>query len=653
MGTTTGVFTGNSNFSQDFSNVISRATAIASLPIKQLTADKAGLTAQATALTSLDGKFSALQTSLQGIANALSGSSFQADISDPSKAQVTFGAGAMEGNYTVDVVDAGTYATSMTSSNWVAGTGPTRSYQLSLGGVNYSVSPADNGAASVASAINFQYGDKVQATVVNVGSGTQADYRISLRSAQLGDLKPGLLVGALVPASLQAQQTSGSNTLASSQTALTWDANPALTYQLSLNGVTHSLTVADNSAQSIAAAITSQYGDQVTAAAVNLGTTELPDFRISLTAVKPGNVLPDLMVSDGIATPASVQTQQAAGSDTLATSRTALTWVAASGPTLSYQLSIGGVKYSVLPADNSAAGLVSAINTQQGGKVTAALVNLGTILAPDYRISLTAVQPGDLQPDILAGSTNVQQQQATGAAAHYIVNNSGLDVTSTTRSVTIANGVTVNLLAKDLGAPVNITVTRSTSALSDALTAFTSAYNAAVDEVDKQHGTTGGELAGQSVVSALSKTLSGIATYSAASGQIGGLQSLGIELDKTGHLTFSSFSLLAADITNSTGVTAFLGSATSDGFIKSAIASLNSVENTASGLLKTIGAAVANQITDIDSRITEQQTRVDLLTLNLQNKMAAADALISSMEQQYNFLTGMFQAMQTAANQYK
>ena len=239
MATTTAVFTGNSHFSQDFSNVISRATAIASLPISQLNADKTILTAQAAALTGLDGKFSALQTSLQGVANALSGSSFQADISDASKVKVTLGDGAMEGNYTIDVVDAGTYATSMTSSGWVPGTGATRTYQLSLGGVNYGLSPADNGAASVAAAINSQYGDKVQATVVNVGSGTQADYRISLKSAQLGDLKPGLLVGALMPASLQGQQNSGSNTLATSQTAQTWDANPALTYQLSLNGVNH------------------------------------------------------------------------------------------------------------------------------------------------------------------------------------------------------------------------------------------------------------------------------------------------------------------------------------------------------------------------------------------------------------------------------
>jgi hypothetical protein len=37
----------------------------------------------------------------------------------------------------------------------------------------------------------------------------------------------------------------------------------------------------------------------------------------------------------------------------------------------------------------------------------------------------------------------------------------------------------------------------------------------------------------------------------------------------------------------------------------------------------------------------------------MQTQMAAADALISSMEQQYNYIAGMFQAMDTASNQYK
>jgi hypothetical protein len=44
---------------------------------------------------------------------------------------------------------------------------------------------------------------------------------------------------------------------------------------------------------------------------------------------------------------------------------------------------------------------------------------------------------------------------------------------------------------------------------------------------------------------------------------------------------------------------------------------------------------------------------VDQTKLNLQQQMATADALIATMEQQYNYLTGMFQSMQVADSQYK
>ena len=38
------------------------------------------------------------------------------------------------------------------------------------------------------------------------------------------------------------------------------------------------------------------------------------------------------------------------------------------------------------------------------------------------------------------------------------------------------------------------------------------------------------------------------------------MSDLGLDLDKTGHLTFNQFTLIGSDLTNSAGVTAFLGS---------------------------------------------------------------------------------------------
>jgi flagellar capping protein FliD len=55
-----------------------------------------------------------------------------------------------------------------------------------VGGQSYAISSSDTSASGIASAINSQYGNMVQATVLNVGSGSSADTRISLQAVSLG-----------------------------------------------------------------------------------------------------------------------------------------------------------------------------------------------------------------------------------------------------------------------------------------------------------------------------------------------------------------------------------------------------------------------------------------------------------------------------------
>ena len=55
---------------------------------------------------------------------------------------------------------------------------------------------------------------------------------------------------------------------------------------------------------------------------------------------------------------------------------------------------------------------------------------------------------------------------------------------------------------------------------------------------------------------------------------------------------------------------------------------------------------------DLDNTIAAKQAGIDSLTIELQDRMAAADALLSSMQQQYSFLSSLFQAQQDASKQY-
>jgi flagellar hook-associated protein 2 len=553
---TSAVFTGSSQFSTDFQNSIKRAVDMASLPITLMTKDVTTLQSQSDTLDTINTKFAALQTAVQGMSDAMLGSSFQAEISDPAVVSATLGDAAQEGTYSIDVQNVGAYAVSMTPSNWDGTSSAKHAYQLWVGDMSdpknkIDITPDNDSAASVAAAINAKASDKVRATVVNVGSSSSPDYRISLQSTTLG-AKPLQLVDA--SHSLQKQTVAGdASTKALSTTSGTWAAraNPAGTQH------TYQLWIGDKS--------------------------------------DPANEI------------------------------------------------------DITPDDNSAESVARAINenASASAKVTATVINSGTEDAPDYRIQLEANDVGALPLDIV--DANLQNQTTTGALAQFVVNSSGKVVTSLSRQVTVSDGITVNLLSSNSGNPVSITVTRSTSALTTALTAFTTAYNAVVDELDLQRGASQGSLGGQSIVSDLKDALRGISTYNESGGPI----MFGLELGTDGHLTFDQFKLFYADLSSSASVTNFFGSAAGGGFIKVAADALAKVEDSTSGLIATAKSNIATAITDTNTKISDKQAQVDALNERLLTQMSAADAAIAAMEQQYSYLYSMFSAMDTANKSYQ
>ena len=101
------------------------------------------------------------------------------------------------------------------------------------------------------------------------------------------------------------------------------------------------------------------------------------------------------------------------------------------------------------------------------------------------------------------------------------------------------------------------------------------------------------------------------------------------------------------------GVTDFLGSATQGGFLKTATDTLNSLTAPISGVIPTMLLSIAGEITETGNRISENQALVDQMTENLNAKMAAADALIASMQQQATYFTNLFASMTASENAMK
>jgi flagellar hook-associated protein 2 len=290
--------------------------------------------------------------------------------------------------------------------------------------------------------------------------------------------------------------------------------------------------------------------------------------------------------------------------------------------------------------------LRDAINSQQDLHARATVVNVGTADKPDYRLS---IQSTDLAPQTIQlndGSTDLLTGQSEGSRVTYRLNGGTTDFTSDSRTLALAEGLTVNVLTAKAGSPVTISVSNDSSGISAALTSFANAYNAAVDEMDKNRGSGGGALTGNAVLGSLSSALHQVMFYQ---GDSMSLSELGLVLDKNGHLSLDSdlFSKATADLSK---ITQFLGSSTK-GFVSAAAAALDGITGT-NGSLTSASDIISDSLKLQDKLIGDNQDRVDELRTRLEAQMAAADAMIAQLEQQANYMNSMFQAMmQNSKNQ--
>jgi flagellar hook-associated protein 2 len=318
------------------------------------------------------------------------------------------------------------------------------------------------------------------------------------------------------------------------------------------------------------------------------------------------------------------------------------------GNATKYTLTAGGKTVTVIPASATLSALTAAIN-QAGAGVTATMVNVGSNAAPDYRLSLqaTALADATIQLTAYNSSTGLLSPGTTGAPATYRVNGKPTNVLSSdSPTITIAPGVSATMQAVGT---TTITVSQNTNAVSNALSSFVSAYNTVQSEIAKNHGQGTGALQGQSVLLSLSQTLSGIANYSTGYNGISSLTSLGLSFDAMGVMSFNATTFGAATAGQIQQLSTFLGSTTTGGFLKTANDALTGIADSSSGILQSAIQSVQNGITRDNNTINAQQARVLALQTQLTQQMAKADAAIASVEQQYSYLSEMYQQMDTNA----
>lgn len=311
-----------------------------------------------------------------------------------------------------------------------------------------------------------------------------------------------------------------------------------------------------------------------------------------------------------------------------------------------YTLTVDGTDYQISPSGSSLNALVSAINASSAN-VQATVVNVGGSSSPDYRLSVQGTKYANNNIQLSDGTNSLLNTVSSGSNVTYQINGQTSNISSDSRSITLAPNLTVNLLQTG---STDITVAQNTSAISSALTSFANAYNNAVDELAKSHGANAGALAGQSIIFTLSSSLRQIFNSGNPSGSINSLADLGLTFGQDGHLSFDASVLSKASANSMTNVLNFLGSESSSGFLQSAKNILTSINDSTTGSLPVGEQVITDGLSSLADKMSATQDRITLLQQNLTDQMSKADALVAGLQQQVSYFTSMFAAMRQNNN---
>jgi flagellar hook-associated protein 2 len=310
-------------------------------------------------------------------------------------------------------------------------------------------------------------------------------------------------------------------------------------------------------------------------------------------------------------------------------------------PASSFQLTVGATSTTITPSGSTLQDLANSINQNSSLGVSASIVNVGSPASPDHRLAVQSTSLGSVAIQLNDGSNSLLNTISTGSPASYKVDNLPGTISSSSSTITLAPGVTVNLLGTSTpGVPTTVTVQQTTTAAQNALQQLATAYNAVVDQLAAQHGTSAGALAGNSILETARSVLQSINSYSINSGGVQTLSNIGLDLDTSGHLTFnaSEFAGGGADVK---ALSQFLGNATS-GFIGSITAAVSSMEDPASGILQAQETTLNNDLTNIGSQMTNQVNFVNLYQQNLATQLSQSDATIATLSNQVTYFQDLF-----------
>jgi flagellar capping protein FliD len=141
----------------------------------------------------------------------------------------------------------------------------------------------------------------------------------------------------------------------------------------------------------------------------------------------------------------------------------------------------------------------------------------------------------------------------------------------------------------------------------------------------------------------MQNSLRQLVDYSGGSGSINSLAQLGVQFTQQGTLSIDPSALSGLSSQQISDAFSFLGDPSTGGYLQSAANTLTGLQDPTTGLITNEAQNLQTQNTQEAQAISAAQDRVNQLNTSLTAQMAAADALIATLQNQTQFVDGLFQ----------
>lgn len=508
----------------DINSIVSQLMSVERRPLSKLDSQEASHQAKLSAYGSIKGAIASFQTALLGLNNAGAYQSSKATASDATIFSASATSTAVAGTYSLEVTSLTQaqklVAAGQTSLAESIGTGAATTITFNFGTISGGTltpfDPATNTGGTYSGAAFTGNGNPSKSVTIDSSNNSLQGIRDAINAAGIGVTAAIVNDGSGTPYRL----TLASNNMGSSNSL-----------NISVSGdaaISNLLTNNPAAVSTVSGSSTAASGTKVAAAAA--GTTA-------------GTLAAGALVVTTSAGSANV------GAVTLGTN--AATNGAAIAAAISAALATlpGGAA-----ANGSAAADGAGVITWTAGTNGSNTLSMGgfatdSTTATANRTALIA-QTGFDAAQLGTQAIGAQKMAQSVAAQNAVFSVNGVQVTKTSNTVTdVVEGVTLNL-SKVTTAPVALTVTRDTSAVSNSISSFVKAYNDIVTTLKNNAGydaTTkqGGILLGDSTVRNLQTQLRSMLNTSVVgvSGTLTRLADAGVNFQKDGTLAINQTKL--------------------------------------------------------------------------------------------------------------